>query len=79
MDQFVLEIVLNDAYLEFYETEPTEFSIGGEVDLTNQLTQAIQGYVDLDKIDESIPTSITIETLPACGVLYRQSAEESEE
>lgn len=79
MDQFVMEIVLNSDYEPFTETPPQVFQIGGEVDLTNQLTQAIQGYVDLDRIDEAVPTSITINSLPSCGSLWRQTASEDEE
>jgi len=79
MDQFVMEIVLNSDYLPWIETEPQVFEIGGEVDLTNQLTSAIQGYVDLDLIGEAVPTSITIESLPGCGVLWRQTVTDDEE
>ena len=73
MDQFVMEIVLNSDYLPFYETEPSTFEVGGQIDLTNQLSSAIQGYVDLDKLDEAVATSITIESLPACGSIYREA------
>lgn len=79
MDQFVMEIVLNSGYLPFQETEPTVFQTGGTVDLTNQLSSAIQGYVDLAMIDEAVPTSITIESLPACGILWRQTVAAEEE
>lgn len=78
MDQFILEIVLNQDYREFYETEPVAYSIGGAVDLTNQLSRALQGYVSMENIDKAIPTSITINTLPSCGVLYRQFVAENE-
>jgi len=78
MDQYILEIVLNDNYLPYHETEPAEFSIGGSVDLTNQLSAALQGYVDLDDVANAIPTSITVTSLPACGVLYRQFVAEGE-
>lgn len=78
MDQFILEIVLNEGYLDFYEAEPTEFSIGGSVDLTNQVSEAVQGYVELNKLEDAVPSSITITSLPGCGVLYRQSAVEGE-
>ena len=74
-----MEIVLNSDYLPFHETEPQTFEVGGAVDLTNQLTSAIQGYVDLGKLDDAVATSITIDSLPACGALYRETVDEGEE
>ena len=74
-----MEIVLNSDYLPFYETEPATFEVGGEIDLTNQLSSAIQGYVDLSKLDDAVATSITIDSLPACGALYRETVDEGEE
>lgn len=74
-----MSIILNTDYLPFTETAPTVFELGGEIDLTNQLTHAIQGFVDLSKLDDAVATSITIESLPACGALYRETVTEDEE
>jgi len=74
-----MSIILNSDYLPYTETAPEVFELGGELDLTNQLTHAIQGFVDLSKLDDAVATSITIESLPACGALYRQTVTEDEE
>jgi len=52
---------------------------GGTVELTHQLSAAIQGYVDVNAIEEAVPTSVTIDSLPACGYLYRDTVGQHEE
>lgn len=79
MDKFIMDIVLNMDYLPYYETLPIIMEGGGSVELTNQLAAAIQGYVDLNAIEDAIPTSVTIDSLPACGVLYRDTVGQHEE
>ena len=68
-----MEVVLNLDYAPFDETDTSFFEAGGEIDLTNQLASAIRGYVDLSRIEDAVATSITIESLPACGALWRET------
>jgi hypothetical protein len=79
MDDLITQIVLNSDYEPWVDSLPETFQVGGNVDLTNQLSAAIQGYVELGSLDDAIATSITIESLPACGALYRQTVSEEEE
>jgi hypothetical protein len=79
MDNIIMETLINAPYTPFETNEPVVFDLGGELDLTNQLTNALRGYVDLENIEDAVATSITIETLPACGALYRETVNENEQ
>jgi len=91
MDYMIQMMIINDNYEAYMETENyqiyspydgsdiSSYELGGEYDLTNQLTQAIRGYVDLDDLDEAVPTSVTINQLPSCGILWRETMSEDEE
>lgn len=53
MDKYMIEEVLNDifpAYAPYEETAPIILDYGSTVDLTNQLTEALRGYVSVDAI-----------------------------
>lgn len=74
-----METLINAPYTPFETNEPVVFDLGGELDLTNQLTNALRGYVDLENIEDAVATSITILTVPTCGALYRETVAGSEE
>ena len=53
-------------------TEQISYQLGGQnVPISDQLASVIQGYIALAEIGNAIPQSITIESLPACGILTR--------
>lgn len=79
MDNIIMETLINAPYTPFETNEPVVFDLGGELDLTNQLTNALRGYVDLENIEDAVATSITILTVPTCGALYRETVAGSEE
>jgi hypothetical protein len=81
MDQYMIDVILNDIFpasVAYDETPPIVIEFGSTVDLTNQLSEALRGYVSVDDIQNAIPTSITINSLPSCGTLYRSAVNDGE-
>ena len=75
----ILELKINEDFVPRTETDPQYYVIdengnGQSLDLTAQLTEAIQGYINLDNLAEAIPSSVTIEAEPACGVLVKKAS-----
>ena len=71
IDRNILELKVNDDYQWQVPAEPVVYSIGAVVDVSRDLSETLQGYVDLDLLTEAVPDSITITDLPACGVLTK--------
>jgi hypothetical protein len=78
IDPIIQEMLINADY-NYSDYNTVAFNLGSSVDLTNQVTQALQGYVNIEELDQAIPTSITINSLPSCGALWRTAANEGEE
>lgn len=72
-------VFLNGYFEPYTRTYPEIIELGGNIDLTNQLGDAITGYVDLENIGLAVASSITIDSLPSCGTLYRYAESEGEE
>lgn len=70
---------MNGYYEPYTRTYPEVIELGGNIDLTNQLGDAITGYVNLEDIGLAVASSITIDSLPSCGTLYRYAESEAEE
>ena len=71
MDEFMQGIFLNANYHAYAGTDIHAYEVGSTIDITNQLQEAVQGYVDLNDIGLAVATSITIDSLPSCGTLLR--------
>jgi len=54
--------------------DPISYRVGADVQLTDLLKETVQGYVNLDQLNNAIPASVTFLALPdpECGVLTRK-------
>jgi hypothetical protein len=75
----ILELKLNENYVWHYPATPVVYARGAIVEVSRDLEATLAGYVDLADITEAVPSSITILSLPACGVLTKAGVIEGEQ
>ena len=49
-------------------------ALGGSLMISEDIWEHIQGYITEDALANSIPATMTIESLPECGVLVRRGS-----
>lgn len=79
IDDSALEFVINQEFEDNTEAEFNTYVDGAPISITDQLDEAIRGYVDVDYINQAIPEQLTLTDLPSCGVLTKSGSTESEQ